>query len=546
MPKPWTSLSLTKNNVGRALTAAQIKQLRPKVANLGQLVSDDGRKAMREILKLSDDAIQEVIDAVKPKGEDKSEKKDEKKEEKKAEPAAEKTTGPPVVEKKAEDDNATKDGDTPAPVQHKAAHEDKHLSAPATTVHATAKAAPTKEQVLSAPEQLHVAGGVQDLSMYPEAERVTTIASDKQRADGTGPFASGTMRITPAASIGPVMQQAGLATTTTGDSRAEIASGFNPVTGSDNVLPQNRDGDDGRLAFATTHPHDSTASFATGEQAGFTRSALPKGIKVVKIGSETVSKPDDTANTKGAIADAIKEAVDAIRGAGQDAATQGGDAGETINSLRPFLPIAGAEDVLPPAGSDELKKENLALFDYKPSQWPLGDEESNPLLLNNAINLGIRFSGKLWDLPSVHPGGTLDQGARPYESHADVSQGDIRRENAKRKARTMSGYAAAAQAAKRARSDYMFTVFNPATQGISDGVYNTILDSNPLASELDEEMADAQPQGLRLEQYPCPTHLSGLFHSGAQAASTGLQPALMQSLDYNPVVSRTGVTYRPI
>ena len=539
MPKPWQSLSLTKNNVGRSLTAAQVKKLRPEIATIGQLVSERGEKAMREILKLSDAAIQEVIEYVKPKGETAAEEKKEKADK----PVATQAEKPD--EKKAEND-----GDTPEPVQHEDAHVGMEKSAPAAVVHAAVKDAPAKEQVMAAPEQKHVAGGVKELSMLPETERVSTILSDKQRANGTGPFADGAVRITPAASIGPITQQAGLATVTAGDSRAEIASQFNPVTGIDSVLPQNRDGDDGRLAFATTHPADSTAAFATGKQAGFTRGNLPKGVRVVKVGTENVTKPDGV-TSKDTIAEAIRDAVDSIRGeSGGSSATaagdaaNGGNADDKINELRPFLPIAGAEDVMPPAGSDQLKRENLVLFDFKPPGWVLGDAESNPLVLSNLIDQGIRWAGKLNDLPSVHPGGSLTQGARPYESYMDVTSGAIRDVVMKRKASTMSGYAAAATAVKRTRGDASFTAYNPATQGVNDGVYNGISDSNPLVSELMDETEDPGGMDLRVQEYPCPLYLHGLMHNGPTVQSTGIDISLHGSGDYNPVASRPGVTMR--
>ena len=61
-----------------------------------------------------------------------------------------------------------------------------------------------------------------------------------------------------------------------------------------------------------------------------------------------------------------------------------------VNELRPFLPIAGSEDVELAPGDVENKKRNILLFsDYKPPNWPLGNMD-NQLYFQNLVLQGIQ------------------------------------------------------------------------------------------------------------------------------------------------------------
>jgi hypothetical protein len=85
-----------------------------------------------------------------------------------------------------------------------------------------------------------------------------------------------------------------------------------------------------------------------------------------------------------------------------------------IDELRPFLPEAGNDAFFPPRSAiqDSIHVFNNALFDRRPYGWPNGDGSTNPIVHDNDINEGIRFSGDLFPFPVEYNGGSLTTGAR--------------------------------------------------------------------------------------------------------------------------------------
>jgi hypothetical protein len=89
-----------------------------------------------------------------------------------------------------------------------------------------------------------------------------------------------------------------------------------------------------------------------------------------------------------------------------------------MNSLRPFLPVAGTDvfEEQESMESDKLKEQNLLMGMVKPPNWPLGHVD-NPLWLGNKVNEGMRYSDPLFQMPTMYKGGTLIEGATLYGSY---------------------------------------------------------------------------------------------------------------------------------
>ena len=95
-----------------------------------------------------------------------------------------------------------------------------------------------------------------------------------------------------------------------------------------------------------------------------------------------------------------------------------------LRELRPFLPIAGSSafDLPMPDFQDSLKEHNLALFSRRSYGWPNGDGDTNPIVHDNDINDGIRFSGDLFPLPVIYNGGSLTTGVRTGGSYRPLEK----------------------------------------------------------------------------------------------------------------------------
>ena len=89
-------------------------------------------------------------------------------------------------------------------------------------------------------------------------------------------------------------------------------------------------------------------------------------------------------------------------------------------NLRPFLPVVGTDafDEQESYEADKLKEQNLMMG--MTGFNPTGNITNNPLIYGNAVNLGLRFGGDLFEMPEVLNGGTLTEGATLYGSYRPI------------------------------------------------------------------------------------------------------------------------------
>jgi hypothetical protein len=91
------------------------------------------------------------------------------------------------------------------------------------------------------------------------------------------------------------------------------------------------------------------------------------------------------------------------------------------DELRPFLPIAGFDDFAPAPEDETQKARNNIFFETRPSNYPLGGADTNPLEAGNMVQRGIRYAGGLDPLPYVYPGGLLTVGVSdPFGSRPSL------------------------------------------------------------------------------------------------------------------------------
>jgi hypothetical protein len=85
--------------------------------------------------------------------------------------------------------------------------------------------------------------------------------------------------------------------------------------------------------------------------------------------------------------------------------------------LRPFLPVGGSDLVLDTRADKQQKSLNLALFNNIIRDPETGDCNINPLRMNVMIQEAIRLGYPTRIMPTVFPGGTMNQGALPVETN---------------------------------------------------------------------------------------------------------------------------------
>lgn len=82
--------------------------------------------------------------------------------------------------------------------------------------------------------------------------------------------------------------------------------------------------------------------------------------------------------------------------------------------IRPFLPIAGGDEVLEDDNEIHLKKLQFALYDWRPAFLPGMAPDENPLAAKNEAEQALRWAGANVMPPLDANGGDLNRGVFPY------------------------------------------------------------------------------------------------------------------------------------